>query len=68
MLKYRLANKATIVARTRREIILDTFSSLFLERVSVNNGNFKISFSPRLNTIFVNFNYTAICDILYLKK
>lgn len=33
MLKYRLANKATIVARTRREIILDTFSSLFLERV-----------------------------------
>lgn len=47
MLKYRLANKATIVVRTRREIILDTFSSLFLERVSVNNGNFKISFSPR---------------------
>lgn len=47
MLKYRLANKATIVARTRREIILDTFSSLFLERVSVNNDNFKISFSPR---------------------
>lgn len=39
-LKYWLANKATIVVRARRsrEIIFNTFSSLFLECVSVNNG------------------------------